>query len=464
MSDIDPDREEHGSFESSLQAALRERSDLVDVAPDRAELGRRERRYRRRRSTTRVALGAATVAVVTVGVVGLVANSSRTNTTESPTNASVESTVSPQTSEAGTASDEWFLVDTNRVYERTRTDGSNIVVRTADRPFADFADVEWSAPTGSAELCFGERTVLFGFGVGDETQWTARGRFTEPDQPISAIVTTPDLQQPSSSERTVTLLNVPAGAATIVLTAHDGDETDRAPVQGQYAVIEFFGPDHRDESDDLEYPTVTALDADGAVIHSASLFEVRSNPDWAPPECVPPPRPPQPLPPPGEQPADPAAAEASIRSRHALLVDRSIDSDDKPDDLLTDNTGIDAALEKVDAGQYSDSAAGAAYTIDELVFVAPDHAWFRYTIDAPTGLFPDRFGQARLVDGSWSITRSTICNDLALAGGRCEPEWTYEAPPIDPQWAEANDEWHDIAGRYVIPGLSDVSCIEPLRC
>lgn len=466
----DPDAPGGNTVESSLTQALRARTERVDAGPDRRDLHRRERRYRQRRSATRAALGAATVAVVVVGIAGLVANTNRTGTSKSPTNPSTApaATANVDTFPPSEEDTDWFLSDSVPVYERARLDGTSILVRTVDRPFADFADVEWSAPTGSAELCFGERTVLFGFEVGDEVRWTARGRFAQSETPVSAIASTRDLQAPSSMSRTVILLRVPSASASVVVTAHDGEETDRAPVVDQYAVIEFFDEKYLDDTGTPQYPTITTLDTEGAALHRVTFEAITFGTDDTPTECMPPPPPPQPLPPPGDQPLDPVTAEESIRARHALLVDRSIAQDDKPDDLLTDNTGVSEALEQVNAGGYAASAAGATYSIDDVVFVAPDHAWFRYAINTPTGLFDNRFGQAWLIDGSWRITRGTICNDLILASGRCEPEWDYEVPPEDPEWLEAIAEWQNTASRYYLPSFSEdlVSprCREPLQC
>jgi len=36
-------------------------------------------------------------------------------------------------------------------------------------------------------------------------------------------------------------------------------------------------------------------------------------------------------------------------------------------------------------------------------------------------VFPDRLGQAVLVDGAWKLTRETICADLLLASAACPP-------------------------------------------
>ncbi len=469
MSDPDPDAQPSTSLESSLSTAMRARSERVAAMPDRADLHRREHSYRRRRSATRAALATATVAVIAVGISGLVASLDRSDTTESPANVPSSTALSAPAATSELDDENWFLTDTTQVYERTRSDGTDIIVRTADRPFADFVDVQWTAPTGSAEMCFGDSAVLFGFDVGDELSWTARGRsFIQAETPIGVITSTRDLQQPGSIDGFLHLLRTPDGTASVVVTAHGGEVADRAPAMNGYAVIDVMDSDVFGDGGELRWPRIDALGPDGAVIGSATLDEARVGLDTTPAECMPPPRPPQPLPPPGDQPANPTAAEESIRSRHALLVDRSIDGADKPDDLLTDDTGVSEALAQVDAGQYAASAAGAAYRIDDLVFVAPDHAWFRYTIDAPTGLFDNRFGQAFLVDGSWQITRDTICNDLALAGGTCEPAPDYEEPPTDPDWIAAIEEWQNTAGRYYLAAFSQdlpsLPCKEPLRC
>ena len=68
-------------------------------------------------------------------------------------------------------------------------------------------------------------------------------------------------------------------------------------------------------------------------------------------------------------------------------------------------------------------------TIAELVFTAPDEAWFRYSIDTPGNDFDNRYGIAVAVDGVWKITRSTVCQDLSLAGGDCGEGWQTIYPP-----------------------------------
>jgi hypothetical protein len=178
-----------------------------------------------------------------------------------------------------------------------------------------------------------------------------------------------------------------------------------------------------------------------------------------PEQCTPGDPPPPNLPPPGEQPDDPVAAEAQIRARHALLVDRSVSRDAKPDDLLDDDTGVEDAVAQVDAGQFSEAAIGATYEIDDIVFTTPDEAWFRYTITASTGVFAGRFGIATFDGDVWQITRATICQDIALAQGECEPPPdAIGQPPPSEEWVQAYEEWNERAQKYtVFDGCSPLS-------
>ena len=98
-------------------------------------------------------------------------------------------------------------------------------------------------------------------------------------------------------------------------------------------------------------------------------------------------------------------------------------------DFIDDPTGVAEAREQVQAGGYADDAASAQARIDELVFTAPDEAWFRYSIDTPGNDFDNRYGIAVAIDGVWKITRATVCQDLSLAGGDCGAGWAPISPP-----------------------------------
>jgi hypothetical protein len=140
--------------------------------------------------------------------------------------------------------------------------------------------------------------------------------------------------------------------------------------------------------------------------------------------------PPPALPPPGEQPADPAAAEAEFRASWEIVRDFSSERTDRLE-YVDDPTGIAAAWDQLLAGQYAENAQTAVSTIRELTFTSPTEVWFRYDIATDLVPFPNRYGIARRGDdGVWRITRDTLCQDIALApGAACDPPAERVLPP-----------------------------------
>ena len=126
--------------------------------------------------------------------------------------------------------------------------------------------------------------------------------------------------------------------------------------------------------------------------------------------------PPPALPDPGEQPADPDAEEQMVIE---LMTAIYRDDDESNEDRFDDPTGIAEAREEIRSGSFEEAAANAEAIVEELVFTSPTEAWFRYRIETTTGTFAGRYGIAVNVEGTWKITRDTICQDLALAGGNC---------------------------------------------
>ena len=55
-------------------------------------------------------------------------------------------------------------------------------------------------------------------------------------------------------------------------------------------------------------------------------------------------------------------------------------------------------------------------TITELVFATATDAVFTYDLSTPVAEFPGQIGRARFLDGTWKITRATLCQDLSKAG------------------------------------------------
>jgi hypothetical protein len=171
--------------------------------------------------------------------------------------------------------------------------------------------------------------------------------------------------------------------------------------------------------------------------------------------------PPPALPEAGEQPADPAAAEAALLERFQLLWDRT--REDWPGELVDDDTGIEAALAQIIEGPFAESAETATHIVEELVFTSPTEAWFRYAIDSETGFFGQRYGYATLTDGGWVFPRALVCQDLGLAGGSCEP-WVEAIYP--PSWYERHGDpytecWIDESGEEVCEYYSSDGPLPP---
>lgn len=343
---------------------------------------------------------------------------------------------------------EQYLDATTEVYRRTMPGGDEVAVRLGDTSYAETFGLEWTAPTGSTELCLGHPVALIG-GVERAADWPSGWAArqwvplaSERDVEVEVIYL--------GGERAVALVRTRLPAIESALSGFEL-RADRTSFVDGVAVLELaYEPSVPGaEPDGDEQPFITLFDDAAAELLALPLYEPETL-DGFDPACAPPPAPTSALPEPGPQPADPATDEADIRARHALLVDQSVSQEDK-EGLLDDDTGVSEAREQMEAGQYAESAAGAQYTLEEFVFTDPDTAWFRYTIEAPTGTFANRFGQAVRIDGVWKITRQTICQDLSLALGRCDGEGTPTPTlsPIGEDEMEARwQEWQRESAAY----------------
>jgi hypothetical protein len=143
--------------------------------------------------------------------------------------------------------------------------------------------------------------------------------------------------------------------------------------------------------------------------------------------------PPNDLPEPGGQPADPAAAEQAVREAFAGAFDLEDRTEGDRTWLqhLDSDEGVLEAIEVVLGGSFGSAAQSADYTMGDLVFTSPTEAWFTYDLFANSNNFNGRFGYAVDIDGTWKISRGVICQDLALAGGYCEPPIGPLYPPAD---------------------------------
>jgi len=231
--------------------------------------------------------------------------------------------------------------------------------------------------------------------------------------------------------RWVVVAQTPPGTTAVSVTFGDGS-TDTTSPQNDIAVLTVPGhmPVEVDEGGGTYLVNATpayeiAFESPNGTIAQDS----DSVGNWDDPEfrasCEPPP---PALPDPGEQPADPAAAEAEIVAAMTALYDSTVLLDQEGG-YLDDATGIADARAQVAEGSYSNEASTSVAVVEELVFTSPTEAWFRYRIDTAGIGLTNRYGIAVDVDGAWKITRSTICQDLSMAGGDCGGGWETIRPP-----------------------------------
>ena len=130
------------------------------------------------------------------------------------------------------------------------------------------------------------------------------------------------------------------------------------------------------------------------------------------------------LPPAGEPPADEAAARAAaievfsfVYGPWTTVAEVSPFLDD-----AHDQEGLQALVDETNR-RFPGAPAGQSADIREVRFTSPTSAVVRYDYTSGIGgLFPNRVGEVVLVDGTWKVTRATVCNDsLEIAGLPCPP-------------------------------------------
>jgi len=342
-----------------------------------------------------------------------------------------------------------YLDRTREIYRRTINGAAEIVVRQSDVSWTELFDIEWRAPTGSAELCTGDHALFIGE-PGTIGWWGSAW------EPMELYVGGEDqVTVRDSSYHELSVVRTSSDATEVALLADTGEELDRATFVDGVAVLITTGMwGNQSEPADSSLVLITE-GVSGEPMRYGTLFAEQTS--QYPNECTPGPGPALPLPPAGEQPIDPGAAEDDIRHRHALLVDRSVTLAEDPPDLLDDNTGVAEAAAEVDAGRFAEAAAAAQYTIGDLVFTTPDEAWFEYTITTSFGVLGGRYGIARFNGSVWQFTRATICQDLAEAGGACRPAFDAVTPPQPDGWDEVRLEFDRTAQLY----REHTSCLPP---
>jgi hypothetical protein len=314
-----------------------------------------------------------------------------------------------------------------QLFDRTTDDGLTLRVHRGPTweqeigvPEGEWRPAPWCYESGQLRVALGGNGVI---DVGS-VPW-----YSEPYQ--GRAVSWVTLGNIDGQPTWVFVAQVPPDTENVVVTLDTG-ETDATAPQNGIAVLAVpgVGPNEVVEGTErywVDNAPVFSVDVQGG--SAAGVVDAAGVGNWDDPafreSCTPPP---PALPDAGEQPVDPAAAEAEIRAVMTAMYG-AIGEGVERSALIDDPTGVAEAREQVQTGDFATEAASAQATIDELVFTTPTEAWFRYSIATDGTAFDNRYGIAVLVDGVWKVTRSTVCQDLSLAGGDCGGNWQPISPP-----------------------------------
>lgn len=457
--------------ESELSRRLAATAESIDAEPDLDDvIGRSS--SKRGRSRRLAVVCAAAVGVVGVGALVAVANREPRATIDRPP--AVET--APPSSEADPVSDttvdapptapnaptpsgsasestlpplpdvaDPYLDQTVVVFDEVMNDDLRFVVRLSDISYGELFDIEWTAPTGSTEECLGGPAIIVGDPTGerdgpnDASAWDAYPLPQLSEEYPTDVATAAGpfsfrIDQDADTSVFVVRTQLPVSEVAV---QGEGFTATSADLVDGVAAIAVTAEMVRDEQGSFSVPfdqaTVTLQPEPGADIDPSLLTLELSDDgrsDLGPSDCVPTLPPDPELPEPGEQPADPTGAEATIRERFALAVDPTTPFEDKPDDLFDSALGIEQAIDEALSGPNAGYIRDARYEIVDLVFTSPTEAWFEYDLET-LGVMFRPFGRATLVGDSWRISRNTICHDLARAGATCVPAASPETPPAD---------------------------------
>jgi hypothetical protein len=122
---------------------------------------------------------------------------------------------------------------------------------------------------------------------------------------------------------------------------------------------------------------------------------------------------------PGEQPADPAAAEEEVRAAYTRLFDFSQPREGRAQ--LSERPAVWFAANKaLVEGQYGDMVEGLHAVVHEVVFTSPTGAAVRFDLASAGYSSADQIGRALLVDGRWVVAIETTCAQASIAGVQCD--------------------------------------------
>ena len=123
----------------------------------------------------------------------------------------------------------------------------------------------------------------------------------------------------------------------------------------------------------------------------------------------------------GEQPADPDSARTEITAVFTNYGE--VSEDGRAAVGIENGSDLGWALKAVKANRQSYLDAEVEFTVDEIVFVDPEHAAVWYSISVNGSRVLDRHrGDAVVVDGEWNMARTTFSQLLAMGGVTLPPD------------------------------------------
>ncbi len=124
---------------------------------------------------------------------------------------------------------------------------------------------------------------------------------------------------------------------------------------------------------------------------------------------------------PGEPPADTERARAEIGA--AFANHGSLSEDGKSALEVEKGANLGWAVTAARENRPAFVEAEVVVSVDEIIFVDPEHAavWYSIFVNG-SPVLTRRRGDAVLVDSEWKMARSTFCQIMAMAGVTCPPE------------------------------------------
>ena len=162
-------------------------------------------------------------------------------------------------------------------------------------------------------------------------------------------------------------------------------------------------PARSDQTVTSGYPSPCV--GDGGVVHAEPL---PSTPITAPT-----------LPPAGDPPADPTGSRDAVVAAFTQAWNGALSVDERRA-AMQDAQVLTPELDQARAGNESSIAMMDA-TIEDVTFVAPDHAAVVFHIDIGPSRYPSQLGYALLEGDAWKVSRETVCGVLTIAAVSCPP-------------------------------------------